>query len=166
MLFLHQKIIFTVNFIEKYKKQRIFTINMIDKTDKKILRQLKLDSRQSLKEISEKTKIRPSTIHARIQKLLENKVIENFTIKTNDKELKEDFIVFILINSNEEIPNVFFKKSCIKDVFGITGSYDLVMKCKFKDIVEFNEFILELRKQKEVKDTVTMVSTIKIKEEL
>ena len=139
---------------------------MLDKTDKKIIRQLKKDSRQSLKDIFEKTKIRPSTIHSRIQKLLEDNTIEKFSIVTNDKTMNEDFIVFILVNSNKEIPNLFFKKSCIKDVFGITGSYDLVMKCKFQNIGKFNDFILELRKLPEVKDTLTMVSTIKIKERL
>jgi len=138
----------------------------MDKTDKKIINQLRKDSRATLKELSTKTKLRPSTIHARIQKLVEEGVIEKFTIKTNDKKVNEDFIVFILINSNKELPNVFFNQKCIKDVFGVTGGYDLTMKCKFSNINEFNKFILELRKLPEITNTLTMVSTIKIKEEL
>jgi DNA-binding Lrp family transcriptional regulator len=137
---------------------------MLDKTDKKIIKQLKKDSRATLKEISNITKLRPSTIHSRIQNLVEDSVIEKFTIKTNDQKLGEDFIVFILINSNKEIPNSFFKQKCIKDVFGITGGYDLILKCKFSNITKFNEFILELRKVPEITNTLTMVSTIKIKE--
>jgi DNA-binding Lrp family transcriptional regulator len=138
----------------------------MDKTDKKIINQLRKDSRATLKEISTKTNLRPSTIHARIQKLVDENVIEKFTIKTNDKKIGEDFIVFILINSNKEIHRVFFKQKCIKDVFGVTGGYDLTMKCKFSNINEFNKFILELRKLPEITNTLTMVSTIKIKEEL
>ena len=138
----------------------------MDKTDKNIINQLKKDSRATLKQLSVKTKLRPSTIHSRIQKLIEDKVIEKFTIQTNDKKIGEAFIVFILINSNKELPNVFFKQKCIKDVFGVTGGYDLTMKCKFSNINEFNEFILELRKLPEITNTLTMVSTIKIKEEL
>ena len=137
---------------------------MLDKSDKKIINELKINSRASLKELSKKTKIRPSTIHSRIQKLINDNVIETFTISTNDKKLNEDFIVFILINADQNIPNSFFNKKEIKDVFGITGQYDLIIKCKFSDINKFNNFILELRKLPEIKNTLTMVSTIKIKE--
>ncbi len=139
---------------------------MLDKTDKTILKELKNNSRISLKDMSKKTNIRPSTIHSRIQKLVKDNVIENFTITTNDSKLNEEFIVFVLVNADKEIKNTFFNKREIKDVFGVTGSYDLIMKCKFSDINEFNKFILELRKLPEVQNTLTMVSTIKIKEKV
>ena len=116
--------------------------------------------------MSKKTNIRPSTIHSRIQKLVKDNVIENFTITTNDSKLNEEFIVFVLVNADKEIKITFFNKREIKDVFGVTGSYDLIMKCKFSDINEFNKFILELRKLPEVQNTLTMVSTIKIKEKV
>ena len=59
---------------------------MLDKNDKKIINQLKKDSRQTLKELSDKTKLRPSTIHSRINKLVDENIIEKFTIVTNDKK--------------------------------------------------------------------------------
>ena len=139
---------------------------MIDKSDKKIISELKKNSRATLKELSLKTKLRPSTIHSRIQDLIKDNTIEKFTIKTDDKKTGEDFIVFILINSNKKIPDSFFRKNEIKDVFGITGSYDIIMKCKFSNISIFNEFILELRNLDEIQNTLTMISTIKIKEEI
>jgi DNA-binding Lrp family transcriptional regulator len=139
---------------------------MLDKNDKKIINQLKKDSRQTLKELSDKTKLRPSTIHSRINKLVDENIIEKFTIVTNDKKTNQDFIVFVLINSDSNIPNSFFKNKHIKDVFGVTGGYDLIMKCKFSSIEKFNNFILELRQLDQVKNTLTMVSTIKIKESL
>jgi DNA-binding Lrp family transcriptional regulator len=99
-------------------------------------------------------------------KMLDDKVIEKFTVKLNNKKANENFIVFVLINSQKEIPNIFFRKECIKEVFGITGEHDLLMKCKFKDIEEFNDFILEFRKIPEVINTITMISTTTIKEDL
>ena len=52
-------------------------------------------------------------------------------------------------------------------IFGVTGEYDLLLKLKFKDVEEFNDFLIKFRKeQKGVRQTFTMVSTANIKEEL
>ncbi|MBN2423018.1 Lrp/AsnC family transcriptional regulator [Candidatus Woesearchaeota archaeon] len=139
---------------------------MLDKKNLKIISALKKNSRDSIRDISKKTNLRPSTVHLRIRKLVKDNIIEKFTIKTNDKLLKENFIVFILVNTEKNIPDILFNNKNIKDVFGITGEYDLIMKCKFSGIEEFNRFILELRKLPQVKKTLTMVGTTKIKEEI
>ncbi|MFH0874435.1 MAG: Lrp/AsnC family transcriptional regulator [archaeon] len=138
---------------------------MTDDKDLKIIKELKKNSRQKVTDIAKTLKMRGSTVHLRIQKLLENKVIEKFSIKTNDEKLKENFTVFILVNTEKDIPDEFFKKYSIKESFGITGEYDIILKCKFADINEFNKFILEFRKLEGIKKTLTMVSTTKIKEE-
>ncbi|MEK6917164.1 MAG: Lrp/AsnC family transcriptional regulator [Nanoarchaeota archaeon] len=139
---------------------------MLDNTNKKIISELKKDSRQPIRDISKKTGLRPSTVHNRIKKLVDDGTITNFTIKLNNAKTGENFIVFILVNSEKEIPEIFFKKDNIKEVFGITGEHDLLLKCKFKDIEDFNKFILEFRKIPEISKTITMVSTTTIKEEL
>src|SRR3989344_4771586 len=73
----------------------------LDNKDQRIIDILKQDSREPIREISKKTKIRPSTVHHRIQKLLENGVIEKFTIKLNNKEVGENFIVFMLVKGGD-----------------------------------------------------------------
>jgi DNA-binding Lrp family transcriptional regulator len=139
-------------------------IKMLDKKDLKIIKILKDNSRQSVKEIAKTASLRPSTVHLRIQKLIENDIIERFTIQTDDKICSENFIVFILVNSDKEIPNEVFENDNIKEVFGITGEYDILLKCKFSGIEEFNKFILTFRKTSHIMKTVTMVGTTKIKE--
>jgi len=59
-----------------------------------------------------------------------------------------------------------FRDEHIKEVFGVTGDYDLMMKMKFKDIEDFNKFIIKFRKDNEIETTTTMISTVEIKEEL
>ena len=54
----------------------------------------------------------------------------------------------------------------VKEVFGITGEYDLLMKLKFADINEFNNYIIKFRKEQKIINTLTMISTAKIKEEI
>lgn len=141
----------------------------IDSKDQRIIEALKQDSRAPVREISKITKIRPSTVHQRVQKLVKNKVIEKFTVKLNNKAVGENFIVFVLVKGSmkEYIGTRLVEASHIKEIFGVTGEYDLLLKLKFKDVEEFNSFILDLRKDKrDIQSTMTMVATANIKEEL
>ena len=111
--------------------------------------------------------LRPSTVHQRILTLRDNGVIEKFTIKTSNKETGENFIVFMLVSTEGVIlPDSALKNDHIKEVFGITGEYDLMIKMKFLDVEEFNNFILDFRKKYGLKKTITMVGTVNLKEEL
>lgn len=141
----------------------------LDSKDIRIIEILKDNSRDPIREISKKTKIRPSTIHQRIQKLIESKVIEKFTIKLNNKLVGENFIVFMLVkgSTTEYIDNKFLNNNHVKEVFGVTGEYDLLIKLKFRDVEEFHDFVLNFRKNnKDIQSTLTMVVTANLKEEI
>lgn len=138
----------------------------LDETDHRIIGVLRDNARSSVRDIAKKLKLRPSTVHVRIQKLIRDKIIEKFTIKLNNKVIGENFIVFVFIATEELIENSAFHHKNIKEVFGITGEYDLVMKCKFADIEEFNDFILNFRKKHGLKKTLTMIATVNLKEEI
>lgn len=138
----------------------------IDDTDTLILGKLKQDSRITIREIAKELSLRPSTVHQRITKLRNEGVIEKFTIKTNNKLIGENFIVLMLVSTEGVmIPQNAFKDVHIKEVFGITGEYDIMIKMKFLDVEEFNKFILDFRKKYSLKKTVTMVATVNIKED-
>ena len=138
----------------------------LDKKDLKIIESLKKNSRLSIRDIAKKTSIRPSTVHQWIGKLGENRVIEKFTIKLNNTSVEEDFIVFMYLNTKEDLPASFFHDRHIKEVFGVTGEYDLLLKLKFKDIISFNDFVIKIRKNKNIMKTITNVATVNLKEEL
>ncbi len=141
----------------------------IDNKDEKIIEILKEDSREPIREIAKKTKIRPSTVHQRIRKLIEDKVIEKFTIKLDNKAVGENFIVFMLVKggTTEYIDNKILQNKHVKEVFGVTGEYDMLIKLKFENVDEFHEFVLNFRKdKKEIQSTLTMVVTANLKEEI
>lgn len=142
------------------------TAMKLDNKDYKIIEVLKQNSRISIRDLAKKNNLRPSTVHLRILKLKENNVIERFTLKLNNKEVGENFIVFMLIATEKEIDNKLFNNKHIKEVFGITGEYDLMLKLKFRDVEEFNNYIISFRKDSGIKKTLTMVSTITLKEDI
>lgn len=139
---------------------------MADLKDQKIIAELRKNSRSTVREIAKATGIRPSTVHQRIKKLVEEKVIEKFTIKLDNRAAEENFVVFMLVKTDKDLDEKVFTNPHIKEVFGITGTYDLMLKLKFRDIEEFNEFIISFRKLNKISDTETMVATINIKEEI
>lgn len=138
----------------------------LDDKDLAIIKELRDNSRVSIRDIARKTKFRPSTVHLRINQLIKKGVIEKFTLKLNNKAFGENFIVFVLMKTNHEIRKSVLENESVKEVFGITGEYDIMMKLKFKDIESFNDFLIKFRKENNIISTVTMVSTITIKEEI
>jgi len=141
----------------------------IDNKDTKIIEILKQDSRAPIREIARLTKIRPSTVHQRIQKLVAGKAIEKFTIKLNNKAIGENFIVFMLVKggTTDYIDTKVLDDRHVKEIFGITGEYDLLIKFKFENVEEFNDFVLNFRRyKKDIQSTLTMVVTANLKEEI
>lgn len=140
----------------------------LDPRDVKILTLLKDNARASIREISKKTGIRPSTVHARIKKLRETGVIEKFTVKLSDEKVGEGFTVFMLISGSTEryLDSAMLKDDHVKGVYGITGEYDVLIKMKFEDLSAFNSLLLDFRDKysKHLSKTLTMVQTVKLKE--
>jgi len=142
---------------------------MPDKKDYLIINILKQNSRLAIRDIAKKTGIRPSTVHERIKKLVKEGIIEKFTLKLSNKAVGQDFIVFMLIKggTTEYINDKIINNDCIKEIFGVTGEYDLLLKLKFGNVEEFNKFLIKFRKeQKGLRQTYTMVTTANVKEEI
>ena len=140
----------------------------MDNKDLAIVELLKENSRYSIRDISRKTGIRPSTVHQRLVRLKQEGVIEKYTVKLANKLVGEGFIVWMFVKTKPavQISKPVLVDKHIKEVFGITGEYDLLMKLKFTDVVEFNDFIIKFRNEQEVENTYTMVATATIKEEI
>jgi DNA-binding Lrp family transcriptional regulator len=138
----------------------------LDNKDKKIIAELKKNSRQTVRDIAKQTGIRPSTVHQRITKMRKEGIIEKFTVKLSNAAIGENFIVFMFVSTKTDLSASFFQNKHIKDVFGVTGEYDLLIKLKFKDVDEFNNFVISLRKNKAIEKTLTSVATITLKEEI
>lgn len=139
----------------------------MDEKDIKIIEILKENSRAGIRDIAKATNIRPSTVHNRIKKLKKEGVIKKFTVVLNDEKVGQGFVVFMLISGTPEkyLDTKFQKNPHIKEICGVTGEYDLLIKAKFKDMREFNDFLINFREKysKYINKTITMVQTLKLK---
>lgn len=127
-----------------------------DDTDEKILGFLRDDSRESFVVIGKKLKLSESAVRRRVKNMVNNGVIEKFTIE----EQNASAIVLISVDSSIDTSKVsvkLTKLNAVKTVYEITGQYDISVIIKAPNITEINACIDDLRKIPGVIDTNTVI---------
>ena len=127
-----------------------------DNTDEKILGFLRDDSRESFVVIGKKLKLSESAVRRRVKNMVNNGVIEKFTIE----EKNAGAIVLISVDSSIDTSKVsvkLTKLNAVKTVYEITGQYDISVIIKAPNITEINACIDDLRKIPGVIDTNTVI---------
>ncbi|HDZ36370.1 MAG TPA: Lrp/AsnC family transcriptional regulator [Thermococcus sp.] len=148
--------------------------NTLDATDLKLLKELKENARENIASLSKKLGIPRTTVHYRIKKLVEDGVIEKFTVKPNYKKLDLGTTAFILARyepdsglSQREVAERIASLEGVYEVHIIAGEWDLLIKVRAPSSEAVGNIVVDkLREIKGVGQTVTMVSFVTVKEEL
>jgi len=141
---------------------------MVDEQDMKILKELKKDSRLTTRQIAKKTKISSATVHRRINHLIKDGVIKQFTIEPDWKKLGVKTVAYVMLNTDTEyikkkgltqdtIADNLKKHHSIVTCNTITGTKDIILKVRLKDTEGLHDFINWLRNQEGVIQTETAV---------
>ena len=118
----------------------------MDPIDLKILEELKINSRQSFNDISERIGKTEATVRRRVKKLMDNNVIKRFTI---DYELdnKPKTSATIKVEPDfKEIKRILSELKNIDEITSIwrlSGDCGLLMKVDIESIERFNPLIEE-----------------------
>lgn len=131
---------------------------MLDDIDKKILMELKKDSRLSTSRIAKLTGIPQTTVHYRIKNLLKEKVISQYTIKVNPEKVGKKVMAYILVlfDTNtmkkekltyNDVANAIRNITGVEEFAYTTGQYDIIIKVMTENMKEMSNAVLEkLRK--------------------
>jgi Lrp/AsnC family transcriptional regulator for asnA, asnC and gidA len=125
----------------------------LDDKDSLILSTLAKNSRLSTYQISKQTGIPVTTVHNRIKRLEEQKIIKGYTIDVDHKKLKNDVIVHLLIKYDmnemehaglnlEELTKRFKKIPEIETISYVTGRFDIILKVRLKSIRNLGTLVL------------------------
>ncbi|MFX0103043.1 MAG: Lrp/AsnC family transcriptional regulator [Candidatus Hodarchaeota archaeon] len=144
-------------------------IGNLDEKSKKILAMLMEDGARSMASISEKIDISESAVRKRIKKLVENGVIEKFTIKINPKFMKRDVQAFITIitKKGEDFKRLLndlklYPECC--ELHLLAGRCGIMTKVACPNMEELNAFIELIRSRTEVDDIESCVVLKPVKE--
>ena len=147
---------------------------MLDKKDAKILKELKKNSRETTKHISETIKIPRVTVYERIQKMINRGVIKSFTAVPDYNKIGLPFkaFIFLKLEKDPDITNrqISYKISRIPGIYEvhiISGEYDLLLKVRGQNLDDISKLVIDkLRVLKGISGTLTMTVFETIKEEV
>lgn len=117
----------------------------IDEIDMKILSELQKDASISVPKLSKKINVNASVAYSRIKRLAKRQLIKKFTIEVNDDALGLSVSALIGLNIDskyrEQILQEMLQMDGIRDVYEVTGRFDLIIKVKAKSLDELHETV-------------------------
>ncbi len=129
----------------------------LDDKDRIILSLLKKNSRESNTNIAKYVGLTEGAVRSRINKLVENKIIERFTIESSSSS----FFGIAMVKAKKDVKVLLseVKTSGIaKESYEISGDYDACVILEGESLQDIDKKIDELRKLKFVLDTKTYIS--------
>ncbi len=126
----------------------------MDTVDEKIIALLRRDGRMPFVKLGKHLGLTEGAVRARVKKLVEEKVIERFTV-----EVKDSTRAIVLVATAQSVPTDRISNA-IRDigadrVYEISGNYDIICFVRAKSIDELNSVIERIRAVDGVVDTST-----------
>ncbi|MDQ8272180.1 winged helix-turn-helix transcriptional regulator, partial [Enterococcus faecium] len=154
---IHREVLFSVNWLSLtlfYRSDFLFCMDFFIYTKYftlsiNIIEELSRNSRITMKELGEKVHLTGPAVSARVTKLEESGVIENYTVKLNMEKLGfsiHAFLIIITQNLNHK-PYLSFIKNHEKFLirnYKISGGGCYLLECRFTSKKSMNSFLEQL----------------------
>jgi DNA-binding Lrp family transcriptional regulator len=145
---------------------------MLDEKDSSILDELMKDSRKTTKAIAKELDIPRATVHDRIVRMEQRKVIRKYTAVPDYAQLGQGVTAFILAQfepreglSQRETADEIADIKGISEVHMISGEYDMLLKVRGSSMEEIGGLVIDkLREVKGVARTLTCAVFTTVKE--
>lgn len=137
----------------------------LDAIDEKILMILQDNARTSLKDIAEQVFMSPTAVGARIDKMMEEGVLEGFTTKVSPEALGHYIKAFINLEVDPVRKPEFYP--FIDSVLNVvecncvTGDYSMLIEVRFPTTTELDQFIGELQRFGKTKTQIVFSTCVK-----
>ncbi|MEX2750809.1 MAG: Lrp/AsnC family transcriptional regulator, partial [Candidatus Freyarchaeota archaeon] len=122
-----------------------------DTINKKIMEMLIKDSRRPYREIADELGVTESTVRKRVKKLVEDKVIERFTVALNPEKSGKSIIAYVVAypqNQRErEVEELVKELPEVVEAYAMSGKCGVNMKVVVKDLPSLNAFLEKLQSE-------------------
>jgi Lrp/AsnC family transcriptional regulator, leucine-responsive regulatory protein len=123
-------------------------MKQLDEIDRKLLNILQVNSRITIRELSEKLHLSTTPIHERIKKLEKSGYISQYLTVLDPKMIGKKLIVYISVSLNthtreaiEEFEKEMQKLDEIMECYYISGNYDFLLKVHCNDMDDYHNFV-------------------------
>jgi DNA-binding Lrp family transcriptional regulator len=142
---------------------------MIDDLDRKIVRVLNQNARQSFRDVAKEVKTSVTAVINRVKKLEESGFIKGYIPLVEPEYFGLNLIAIIALRISKgkllETQNKIAKDNRVVSIYDITGEWDSLITGYFKDRQDLNDFIKGLLSIEYVDRTVTHIVLNVVKEE-
>lgn len=129
---------------------------MIGGLDKRILSILKKNSRCPFVKVADEVGVSEGTVRCRVNKMVDDGIIKEFTIKIGSKNVKALVEVRIDINMDtEKIAKELAMFDGVTEVFEVTGDQDIIAMVDVESAAQLNEIVEKMRHYDNVISTRT-----------
>jgi DNA-binding Lrp family transcriptional regulator len=137
----------------------------MDSTDQEILDILKDDGRASYTEVAEQVDVSEGTVRNRVEKMIEEGVIEKFTVEVNQsKEVKA--FVSVNVSTSREFNEILEEFPNEVEAYELAGDIDLIVEISRETSEDINDAVDIIRGIKGVEDTRTYMVLSENKKEV
>ncbi len=141
----------------------------IDNDGEKILELLEENSRAPLRVIAKLLKSSEGMVHHRIERMKEDGIIERFSIVTNPEKIGIELTVLIQLKiSGPDLRRTMDELAAreeVRCVYYISGDYNTLLFCRFRDIKHLNEFLVDILEISSVERSMALPVLKKVKED-
>lgn len=134
---------------------------MLDHTDIRILEELTINSRITMKELGEKVHLTGQAAASRVTKLEDSGVIEGYSIKVNQAKL--GFFIHALINiytksihHQSYLSFIKTQEKFIINNYKISGDGCFLLECKFPSNEQLDQFLVNLNEHANYKLSIVI----------
>ena len=128
----------------------------MDELDREILNILRRDARTPYTEIAERVGTSEGTVRNRVEGMVEEGVIERFTVTTRTGNVKAMIEISVAMDVNtDEVGKRLAEWDEVDFVWQVSGEDDIVLIVDCVDTRAVNELISRAREQEEVEESTT-----------
>ncbi|GAB7095700.1 Lrp/AsnC family transcriptional regulator [Halolamina litorea] len=128
----------------------------MDELDREILNILRRDARTPYTEIAEQVGTSEGTVRNRVEGMVEDGVIERFTVTTRTGNVKAMIEISVAMDVNtDEVGSRLAEWEEVDFVWQVSGEDDIVLVVDCVDTRAVNELISRAREQAEVEESTT-----------
>ncbi|AEN06430.1 Lrp/AsnC family transcriptional regulator [Halolamina sp.] len=128
----------------------------MDELDREILSILRRDARTPYTEIAERVGTSEGTVRNRVEGMVEDGVIERFTVTTRTGNVKAMIEISVAMDVNtDEVGERLAEWEEVDFVWQVSGEDDIVLVVDCVDTRAVNELISRAREQEEVENSTT-----------
>lgn len=142
-------------------------MRLMDDLDQRLLLLLTKDARASVTVLARQLGVSRGTVQNRIDRLVQQKIINRFTVDLSAGEVDAQISAFTLIRLNADDGRVAIlslrKISAILDIHTLSGSFDLVVEVRAPSLSELDKVLDRIRALPEVAETQSHIRLTSIK---